>query len=427
MKIYVVQPGDTLWLIANRYGVSIEEIIAANGLDQIPYLIPGQSLVIPTETITYTVQPGDTLYLISQRFNVTIDAIINANNIQDPNLIYPGTQLVIPSESEQYGTIEVNGYIIPQLTGEAQTVDDVGDLLTYISPFSYTVNADGTINTIIDSEILDVALANNIAPLMVITNFAEGNFSPEIAHTILADESIQEELINNILEIMENRGYYGLNVDLERIPPEDRELYNQFLEKLTTTLNAAGYIVSVAVVPKPYDIQVGEWHGAIDYAAIGEIVDFVILMTYDWGWAGGPPFPIAPIDEVRAVIDYALSVMPREKIMMGVPFYGYDWTLPYAPENEWASLVNYITALQRAAEYGSVIQYDQEAEAPFYQYLDETGVQHQVWFEDARSLKAKYDLVNEYGLRGVSYWVMNLPAPQNWPILDALFNVEKLL
>lgn len=134
---------------------------------------------------------------------------------------------------------------------------------------------------------------------------------------------------------------------------------------------------------------------------------------------------VSPIGPVRDVVNFALSVMPSEKIFLGQNLYGYDWTLPYEPGGEFAEALSPQAAIQRARENNTEIQFDQEAQAPFYFYYDQDGNRHEVWFEDARSIQAKFDLVKELNLRGVSYWKLGLAFPQNWVLLDHQFNVVK--
>ena len=428
MTIYVVKSGDTLYSISTRFGVNTQRIIEANGLQSIPYLVIGQALVIPSTEQAYRVKQGDSLWSISVKFNVPVARIAALNGITDPNMITPGMVLRIPELAKNYGYIEVNGYIEPTTSKvETQIIDNVGRYLTYISPFSYQINADGSIAPINDSTILKAAKQYSVAPLMVITNFQNGNFSTELVDGVLNSVRVQQTLINNIISIMKEKGYYGLNIDFERISPTNRQLYNSFLRKVVAALHALNYPVSTALAPKPYDYQTGSWHGAHDYKAHGEIVDFVIIMTYEWGWSGGPPFAVAPINLVEDVIRYAVSVIPPKKIIMGIPLYGYDWPLPYMPGGQWAKRVSPQQAIQLAAKYGSIIQYDQKSQAPYINYMDENGVQHVVWFEDARSVQAKFLLANKYGLRGVSYWVLGVPFPQNWAVLDNMFNIVKLV
>ena len=112
---------------------------------------------------------------------------------------------------------------------------------------------------------------------------------------------------------------------------------------------------------------------------------------------------------------------------MGIPLYGYDWTLPYLPKGEFAESVGCLEAVVRAANVGAIIKFDVKAQSPYYNYFDKDRVEHVVWFEDARSIRAKFLLVNEYGLRGVSYWSLGKPFPQNWYMIDDMFKITKLV
>lgn len=426
MTTYVIRSGDTLYDIARRYGVSADAISDANALDQQPYLVVGQALVIPSTEGGYRVQAGDSVYSIARRFGVTTASIISLNNLTAPYTIYVGQVLRIPEPRDNYGTIETNAYIEPTTPNPGPIINEVGAYLTYISPFSYTVNANGSINPINDAAILAAARSNNIAPLMVITNFSEGNFSTAIVDAILESPQIQQTLINNTLQTIRSKGYAGLNIDFERISPDNGENYNSFLRRVMAAFRPQNIPVSVALAPKTSASTAGEWHGAHDYAAVGNIVDFVILMTYEWGWSGGPPYAVSPIGPVEDVIKYTVSVMPAGKIMMSLPLYGYDWTLPYVAGGRWARRVSPQDAVMLAAREGAQIQYNTQTQAPFFNYYDDQGRQHVVWFEDARSVREKLLLINKYGLRGVSYWLLGEEFPQVWLIMDNMFRIVKL-
>ncbi len=428
MTIHVVRPGDTVWMLARRYGVSMDSIVSANGLQDIPHLVVGQALVIPTRESGYLVKPGDSLWSISRKFNVSVAGIAALNGISVNATIYPGMILRIPQSAKNYGFVEVNAFIEPSTSqAEAEQINEVGRYLTYISPFSYQVMPDGGLTSLNDTVMVETGRRNRTAALMVLTNFRNGNFDTALAHTVLSNDNIQNTLIENVANTMKRVGYYGLIIDFERVDPADRQLYNSFLRRITSRLHQQNYIVGSALAPKTSDALTGAWYGAHDYRAHGEILDFVILMTYEWGWSGGPPFAVAPINFVRPVIEYAVSVIPRKKIFMGVPLYGYNWRLPYKPGNPFARRVSPQDAIKLAARYNASILYDYKVQSPYFYYYDEDRVQHVVWFEDARSVQAKYLLLNEFALRGVSYWELGLEFPQNWAVLDNMFNIVKVI
>ncbi len=416
-----------MWLIARNFGVTPESIIDANKLGSSPKLVVGQTLVIPSRERAYRVQPGDTIWSISRKFGVSPESIATLNNIQSPYTLYPGLVIRIPEKAKNYGYLEVNAFIQPSTPEkERRVLGEAIEYLTYVTPFSHHVTADGGVTPLDDDTILQVARDNKVATLMSVTNISGANFDTQLIDNILNNNQLQTTLINNILDIIKRKGYYGVVVDFERISPENREKYNNFLRKLVAALHP-NYIVATALAPKTYDVTTGSWHGAHDYKSHGEIVDFVIIMTYEWGWSGGPPMAVAPINEVRKVINYAVSVIPPQKIMMGMPLYGYDWTLPYMPGGEFAESIGNQEAIDRAGRYGAIIKYDEKAQSPYYNYVDQKGNEHVVWFEDARSVEAKYKLASEYNLRGVSYWVLAQPFPQNWQVLDNMFNITKVI
>lgn len=469
MLIHVVKAGETLWKIANYYRVSIPSIIEVNGLQYPNQLVIGQALVIPTEDIFHTVeqgetlwriaqryrtavqtivqnnqianpnniypgqilyipaprhrvQPGETLSMIAQRYGVSLQSLIKANKIENVDLIYPGTILVIPIK--QRPIVNVNGYIY--LLGEAapSVIREVGEQLTYLSPFAYLIREDGSLQPINDVPSIQAAIAERAVPMMSITNFTSTAKGENLAHIVLASPQITENLLTNVINIMKEKGYKGLNVDFENVLPADRELYNRFLQRTVDRLHPEGFFVSTAVAPKVSAQQPGALYEAHDYETHGRIVDFVILMTYEWGWRKAPPQAISPLNQIKRVLDYAITAIPREKIYFGFQIYARDWLLPHIPGQE-AETFSEQEAVRRAVRYGTVIQYDYVAQSPFFRYTDERGRMHEVWFEDARSAQAKFDTVKAYNLNGISYWALGYPFPQNWALLEDNFTIRK--
>jgi spore germination protein len=148
-------------------------------------------------------------------------------------------------------------------------------------------------------------------------------------------------------------------------------------------------------------------------------------MTYEWGYTFGPPLAVAPINEIRKVLNYAVTAIPRDKILMGIPNYGYDWTLPYVEGSRAATVTN-TGAVDLAVREKAAIQYNDVSKAPYFNYYDDAKKQHVVWFEDARSIEAKLELVDEYDLGGVSYWTINRYFPQNWLVLSSMYDIAKV-
>ena len=424
MEIYTVKSGDTVWQIARRYSTPADGIISANQLQDPDVLSVGQALIIPNRETRYTVRRGDTLYSIARRHGVGLLRLIAANpRISDPNRIYPGQSIVIPADDRPIREIAVNGYITD---ASDDTLNASLPYLTFLSPFSCRSDILGNLTPTFR---LDTALsgAQRTANLLTLTNLMEeGGFSSQIAHAVLTDRTVQDTFLENTEALLRQGGWYGVNVDFEYVYPFDRESYNQFLGRLTERMHRLGYIVVTALAPKLSEDQQGLLYSAHDYAFHGQTVDYAVLMTYEWGYTRGPAMAVAPIDKVRQVLDYAVSVIPAGKILMGVPNYGYDWTLPFVQGTVARSLTN-VEAVTLAGQVGAAIRFDEAAQSPFFRYRGADGKLHEVWFEDARSLRAKYALVNEYGLAGVSFWNLNDLFRANFIVLESMFSVEKVL
>lgn len=417
---HVVRSGETLWQIAQSYGISLDAIIRVNQLANPNMLEIGTVLNIPARV--HTVQSGETLWQIAQRYGTTVQEIVKLNRIENPNLIQVGAALTIPFPKP---VIDVNAYVINMGETGAREVRESGEHLTYMAPFAYIMKADGSLGSINDEPILRAALNEHVVPMMCITNFTAQDPGTTLAHTILSDPALQNRMLTNIINIMNDKGYRVLNIDFENVRQADRESYNQFLQRAVDRLHPLGFFVSTALAPKTSGEQQGLLYEAHDYPAHGRIADFVVLMTYEWGYRLGPPQAISPLNQIRRVIDYAVTVIPRNKIMMGFQLYARDWLLPHVQGQE-AETFDMQEAIRRALKYGAAIQYDERAQSPFFRYTDEQGRRHEVWFEDARSAQAKFNLVKEYGLLGISYWVLGYPFPQNWLLLEDNFIIKKM-
>lgn len=419
--IHVVRIGEALWMIAQRYGTTVEQIVRANQIANPAAIYPGTQLRIPP--LLHTIQPGEALWQIANRYQTTIQEIVKVNQIQNPNLLYPGKTLVIPRKKT---TIETNAFTYHSGETVKQMVGEVAEYLSYLAPFAYVIQEDGSLVLYMqnDRDAIDAGLAKNALPMMSITNFTATKAGENIAHAVLASQANREKLLNNIVTIMKEKGYRGLNIDFENVLPADRELYNQFLQHAVDVLHGEGYFVSTSLAPKESAEQKGLLYEAHDYPAHGRIADFVVLMTYEWGYRKGPPQPVSPLNKIKVVLDYAVSVIPPEKILMGFQLYARDWIIPHI-EGQEAETYSPQEAINRAIQYGVTIQYNETAASPYFHYTDAQGRNHEVWFEDARSAQAKFDTIKDYRLRGVSYWVLGYPYPQNWVLLEDNFNIKK--
>ena len=387
MLIYVVNSGDTVNSIAAAYGILAEEIIYDNQL-AVPYnLVAGQSLLLSS-----------------------------AAGMEAAN------EILIPAVVERR-SVYVGGYAYPFISPFVleQTLPYLSDL--YI--FSYGFTADGMLipPLLDDTWMITLAKQYATAPILTLTPFGpDGQFNNRLISAVVNDLAARERLKNEIVDQIQQRGFEGLDIDFEFILASDRKTFVDFVDYMREAVGALGYPVSVALAPKYSADQQGLLYGGKDYRALGEAADYVLLMTYEWGYKYGPPLAIAPIDQVRRVLDYAVTEIPSGKINLGIPNYGYDWPLPFVRGETVAETIGNIRAVQRAVENGVPIQFDEKSQAPFYNYFL-GNVEHEVWFEDTRSMNVTFDLIEEYDLRGAGYWTIMQLFRANWLLLDERFMI----
>ena len=424
MVIHVVQPGDSLYRISQTYQTPLQLLIQQNELHEPYRLTPGQTIVVPQPVQVHTVRQGETLSGIAAQHNTTVLALLQNNpQLGGGDRIWPGQTLVI-SYGPKLGTFAVNGYAYPNI--DQRVLRKTLPYLTYLSVFSYGFDSLGRILPQNAEMLTHMARQYGVLPLLVLTTLGEdGQFSGERAQQLLRDPVARGALIENLAQTIAAQGFAGVDIDFEYIPPEDAAAYADFVRAVRARLEPSGLTVMVALAPKTSANQPGLLYESHDYAALGAAADDVLLMTYEWGYALSEPMAVAPINKVEQVVRFAVSQIPPEKIFMGIPNYGYDWVLPYIKGQSRARSLGNVQAVEQAIQVGAPIRFDAEAQSPHYNYWRERA-EHEVWFEDARSIRAKLALAGEYRLRGASVWNIMRYFPQLWLVLNQLYDIEKL-
>lgn len=424
MVIHVVQPGDSLYRIAQAYHAPLQLLIQQNELHEPYRLTPGQTIVVPQPVQVHTVRQGDTLSGIAAQHNTTVLKLLQNNpQLGGGDRIWPGQTLVI-SYGPKLGTFAVNGYAYSNI--DQRVLRKTLPYLTYLSVFSYGFDSLGRILPQNAEALTRLARQYGVLPLLVLTTLGEdGQFSGERAQQLLRDPVARGALIENLAQTIAAQGFAGVDIDFEYIPSEDAAAYADFVRAVRARLEPSGLTVMVALAPKTSADQPGLLYESHDYAALGAAANDVLLMTYEWGYALSEPMAVAPINKVEQVVRFAVSQIPPEKIFMGIPNYGYDWTLPYIKGQSRARSLGNVQAVEQAVQVGAPIRFDAEAQSPHYNYWRERA-EHEVWFEDARSIQAKLALAGEYRLRGVSVWNIMRYFPQLWLVLNQLYDIEKL-
>lgn len=375
----------------------------------------------------YVVREGDSLDSIAAAFAVSAADIAYDNQIPEPYRLAVGQALLVPAEGEarQKREVRVNGYAYPYIRDEV--LSETLPYLTNISVFSYGFTTSGDLipPQADDSRVISAAWSQGTVPILVLTPFDEtGMFNNYLISEITHNMEAQQNLIDQMFQTMEEKGFAGIDIDFEYILPQDRIPYAEFVANVRNQAAPKGYPVSVALAPKTSADQKGLLYEGKDYRLLGAAADSVLLMTYEWGYTYGPPMAVAPINKVREVVEYAVTEIPAEKIDLGIPNYGYDWTLPFVQGTSKARTLGNAEAVQLAVENDVAIQFDEIAMSPFFRY-EKDGAWHEVWFEDVRSMREKFGLVTEYGLRGMGYWQVMKLFRANWLLLADTFDIVK--
>lgn len=283
MIIHVVKQGETISSIAELYGKSAERLALENGLIETDRLAVGETLVILYPEIEYTVEEGDTLGNIARKYNVSIMELLRNNPyLSDRQYIYPGEVIVIKYMAERTRKITTNGFAYPFVN--IDTLRKTLPFLTYLTVFSYYYTDRGEIININDAEIIQISKSYGVAPIMMLSGFSiSQDEEVEVVHNLLINEDAQYLLINNLITILLNKGYYGINFKTPYIAPADRPLFTEFINKLSTRLHAAGYVVFISLTMTVFELLSNIRYEGLPNEGLGMAVDKIVVIT------GGTP------------------------------------------------------------------------------------------------------------------------------------------
>lgn len=366
----------------------------------------------------YVVKEGDTVDSIAFYFGISINSLIYANQLEYPYRLSIGQSMLIVDDLELSGLLyrenilRANGFAYPFIS--PWVLNETLPYLEEMSVFSYGFSEEGElIPPALPVEwMINDALYKGVRPVLTLTPFGkDGQFNNYLIHRMLINERARGNLIANIVDTITEMGFEGVNIDFEFILSEDRDNFTQFVGDVTTAVNELGYEVTVDLAPKTSSNQSGLLYEGKDYMGLGNASNRAFVMTYEWGYTYGPAMAVAPINKVRQVLEYATTQIPSEKISMGIPNYGYDFTQPYVRGESKAKTIGNIEAVNIAINNNSIIMFDEISKTPFFSYVED-NVTHEVWFEDARSIFEKYKLIKEYNLYGFGCWqIMQLFRP----------------
>lgn len=303
-------------------------------------------------------------------------------------------------------------------TSSYNSLKNYGSNIDELATHTYSIKSDGSLTipagSFPDNQ-LTYANSNGIKAIAAIRNEDGDRFSGTLASSVINSPEAKANLINNIQAALKAKNYKGVNIDFEMLSSTDRNSYTEFIKEVYDKLHSQGYLVTIALPAKTNDSTRAYWTYAYDYKSLEPYVDQAILMTYDEHWQTGTPGPIASINWVQSVVNYAASVIPKSKLLLGLGTYGYDWNL----SGGYAKSYSIAGAYNTAAKYGAEIQWDDTAKVPYFMYTDSSGAERIVYFEDSTSISYKLNVVNNSGLGGIAIWRLGLEDEKYWTTIKA--------
>jgi len=317
---------------------------------------------------------------------------------------------VIENLTNYFSSVKLNSFKVEffgwLIESDRESLDSFSlhaNSFTWISPASSYIERGGKFHGIVSNETIKIARENGV---LIVPLVANSGFDREVVHEILSSEPVKESVISSLVSFVVNGNYDGINIDFENIDPNDRENLTSFMETLSKELHRYGKIVSIDVPAKTYDAREG-WSGAYDYKSLGEACDYIVLMVYDYHWSGSEPGPVSPLNWLDNVLKYTTSVVKKEKIIVGIPFYGYDWYGGRGKGITFSNAINLILNLKAKVYF--------DTNSGEY-YAREGG--HEIWFQGAKSTELRLNIiVNKYNITKVAAWRVGAEDPRTWEVI----------
>lgn len=338
--------------------------------------------------------------------------------------IYEGEMLVISYKGEKAGKLSTYGYAYPYINTDV--LKKTLPFLTYITVYSYSFTDEGKINEIDDTNILQIAKAYQVAPIMMlkaeeINQTGESN----VIQKLLMSQESQDQFIYNVLNILKTKGYYGVNLNISYILPQNRKYYEDFIIKFSNLIKKEGFtIVFNTLSLSSFELMTGIVYEGFDYSKLIYNLDGLFLMTYEWGNYIGIPTGIISFENIRKYVHEMERRLPGEMMFIGIPILGYLWELPFILGVSKGLAITSNSAVELAKNVGTVIRFDDVSKTAYFQYILDR--EYVVRFRDARSINEYLNLVIEFGLNGISIWNIMQFYPQLWLVVNSHFELNNL-
>jgi spore germination protein YaaH len=302
------------------------------------------------------------------------------------------------------------------------------DKISIVAPQAFSVDEDGIVWGTVDPRVVALAAQRKVGVMPLIVN---PGFDQQMLHRLLVNEQARRRAIESMVELCERYKFLGIQFDFENLHINDRDAFTQFYRETAEALHRRGYLLSVAVVHRPeayagptlyFKWLFENWRAGYDLAELARIGDFISVMTYSQHTRRTTPGPNAGIPWVTRVVEYFLQFVPPEKLSLGIPLGSQHWytaldTVRYfANARSWSNSLDYRSATMLVERFNATVEWNDKQQVPFAVF-ENGGLFEYLYLEDARSFKAKLDVMKTHNLRGFSAWVLGNEDPAVWKLL----------
>ncbi len=377
----------------------------------------------------YTVQDGDTMWLIAQKHGISVEELILANpQIENPNNIWTGlvinlpdststTPEVTPTTGKESLTFLYAGNTVSYM----KIIDVTNNSLKTVCPDYFDIDSNGNLlitpSNKIDQEFINKMHSRGIR----VTPFISNHWDRPLG---VAGLNNREALSTQVVDMINKYNLDGINIDIENVNEQQRKAYTDFTRLIREKL-PKDKLVTVSVAANPKGWNTG-WHGSYDYKALSDYSDYLMIMTYDESYYGGPAGPISSSSFFVNSIKYALNQgVPKEKIVTGIPFFGRYWKEGEAVGGVGIT-ANDIEFLMK--NYESVKNYNEATESANVKVVIKPGEPepkiwggrvlkagtYDIWYDDLQAVKYKLGEINRYGVQGAGSWALGQENTEVW-------------
>lgn len=353
----------------------------------------------------YTCRSRDTLYSIARRFGIEAEQLAGVNRISPAQPLPEGLSLMIPSQASQ-SKRAAQLFVCTERPGSESLCREwsgsVSALISQAQPRS--------------SPMLSI--------LPVTNRRAHGSYDSAFIHQAIKDAPSRSDYTAELLEAVDTGGFGGLCLCFKYINSFDKEPFSRFMEQLSNALHLRGLYLMLAAAPRLSPDDPEPSGCGIDLAAAGSFCDYVLLQCYDWGNSGTAPQAVSPLPMISQSIDHALGLVPPSKLLLALSDHGYRWHLPWK-QGDCAVAVSHDVSQALAVSNAQRIGIDRLSQSPFFNFSS-AGQRCVIYYEDARSLYKKLQLLSQYSLAGAAMFCSHQPSNTFLYLMQQLFNLEKL-